>query len=370
MLAIPDEHLLKFNACKDAKSLWEAIKNREKNRDALTRNAPVDTSTINALVVQDWICGYDWSFQAKEELTNFALTAHTSQGLESLEARIVVHEKNEVVYEEDISFLKYDVEVKDISIKDLKNQLENDLKEKDDLKLKLEKFETSSKNLTKLINSQISIVDKIGLGYDGQTNESDVNKCEVLNNVVDSYESDGDDYQESNSKDEYLFEPKEVKKIVKPSLENIEFVNARNTTVENENKAEIPRKFRQSPRGRERTQRNEFESIFGQEKGANGNKTFTPVSTTRSTYVYLGGSILVNVVTLPNVDLPTDPLLPDLEDTTDIGILSGAYYDEVKGAKADFNNLELTTVFSPIPTTRIHKDRPKEQIIWDPLSSL
>nr|GFA90857.1 hypothetical protein [Tanacetum cinerariifolium] len=27
MLAIPDEHLLKFHACKDAKSLWKAIKN-------------------------------------------------------------------------------------------------------------------------------------------------------------------------------------------------------------------------------------------------------------------------------------------------------------------------------------------------------
>ncbi|GKD67381.1 hypothetical protein Tco_1309489 [Tanacetum coccineum] len=27
-IAIPDEHLLKFHACKDAKSLWEAIKNR------------------------------------------------------------------------------------------------------------------------------------------------------------------------------------------------------------------------------------------------------------------------------------------------------------------------------------------------------
>nr|GEW11487.1 ribonuclease H-like domain-containing protein [Tanacetum cinerariifolium] len=28
MLAIPDEHLLKFHACKDTKSLWEAMKNR------------------------------------------------------------------------------------------------------------------------------------------------------------------------------------------------------------------------------------------------------------------------------------------------------------------------------------------------------
>nr|GEW15821.1 hypothetical protein [Tanacetum cinerariifolium] len=36
----------------------------------------------------------------------------------------------------------------------------------------------------------------------------------------------------SYSEDENVFEPKEVKKIVKPSLEKIEFVNARNTTVE------------------------------------------------------------------------------------------------------------------------------------------
>ncbi|GJS24101.1 ribonuclease H-like domain-containing protein [Tanacetum coccineum] len=109
-------------------------------------------------------------------------------GLESLEARIVVHEKNEVVYEEDIAFLKYDVQVKDISIKYLKNQLEEALKEKDYLKLKLEKFKESSKNLTKLINSQISDKDKTGLGYDSQINES-----EVVHSVFNSKESDVDD---------------------------------------------------------------------------------------------------------------------------------------------------------------------------------
>ncbi|GJR01462.1 hypothetical protein Tco_0524446 [Tanacetum coccineum] len=111
-------------------------------------------------------------------------------GLESLEARIVVHEKNEAVYEEDIAFLKYDVQVKDISIKDLKNQLAEALKEKDDLKFKLEKFEESSKNLTKLINSQISAKDKAGLGYDSQINES-----EVVHSVFNSRESDVNDNQ-------------------------------------------------------------------------------------------------------------------------------------------------------------------------------
>ncbi|GKF45209.1 hypothetical protein Tco_0131761 [Tanacetum coccineum] len=51
---------------------------------------------------------------------------------------------------------------------------------------------------------------------------------------------------------------------------------------------------------------------------------------------------VVNAATLPNADLSTDPLMPDLEDTA---------------------------VVSPIPTTRIHKDHPKEQIIGDPLSA-
>ncbi|GJT74655.1 putative ribonuclease H-like domain-containing protein [Tanacetum coccineum] len=111
-------------------------------------------------------------------------------GLESLEARIVVHEKNEVVYEESIAFLKYDVQVKDISNKDLKNQLEEALNDKDDLKLKLENFEESSKSLTKLINSQISAKDKTGLGYDAQMNESQMNESEIVHSVFNNRESD------------------------------------------------------------------------------------------------------------------------------------------------------------------------------------
>ncbi|GKC68931.1 putative ribonuclease H-like domain-containing protein, partial [Tanacetum coccineum] len=69
-------------------------------------------------------------------------------------------------------------------------------------------------------------------------------------------------------------------------------------------------------------------------------------------------------------NLPTDPLMPDLEDTTDLlntGIFSGAYDDEDVGAEVDLNNLETTMNVSPIPTTRIRKYHPKEQIIGDPL---
>ncbi|GKD49763.1 hypothetical protein Tco_1278739 [Tanacetum coccineum] len=116
---------------------------------------PMETPA-NALVVQDDIRGYDWSFQAEEGITNFALMAYTSQGSSSSS-----------------------------SSSSSDSELEEALKEKDDLKLKLENFEESSKNLTNLINSQISAKDKAGLGYDSQINES-----EVVHSVFNSRESD------------------------------------------------------------------------------------------------------------------------------------------------------------------------------------
>nr|GEV32928.1 zinc finger BED domain-containing protein RICESLEEPER 2-like [Tanacetum cinerariifolium] len=117
-------------------------------------------------------------------------------GLESLEARIVVHQKNEAVYEEDIALLKLDVQLRNISIKELKNQLESTLKEKDDLKLKLEKFETSSNNLAKLIGSQLDANNKTGLGYGNH-----VNGCEANDSKSVSDEEDGpvnDRFKKSN----------------------------------------------------------------------------------------------------------------------------------------------------------------------------
>ncbi|GKF46683.1 putative ribonuclease H-like domain-containing protein, partial [Tanacetum coccineum] len=67
-------------------------------------------------------------------------------------------------------------------------------------------------------------------------------------------------------------------------------------------------------------------------------------------------------------DLLTYPRMPNLDDTDDLlntGIFSGAYDDEDVGAEADLNNLETTMNVSPISTTIIHKDHPKDQIIGD-----
>ncbi|GKE65929.1 putative ribonuclease H-like domain-containing protein [Tanacetum coccineum] len=63
-----------------------------------------------------------------------------------------------------------------------------------------------------------------------------------------------------------------------------------------------------------------------------------------------------------------DPLIPDLEDIADLqdtGIFGSAYDDEYVGIEADLNNLETNMSVSPIPTTRIHKDHPKAQIIGE-----
>ncbi|GKC47540.1 retrovirus-related pol polyprotein from transposon TNT 1-94 [Tanacetum coccineum] len=60
--------------------------------------------------------------------------------------------------------------------------------------------------------------------------------------------------------------------------------------------------------------------------------------------------------------IPNDPNMQSLEAT---GIFSGAYDDDDVGAEADLNNMEITMNVSTIPTTRIYKDHPKDQIIGD-----
>ncbi|GJU24403.1 putative ribonuclease H-like domain-containing protein [Tanacetum coccineum] len=63
----------------------KAPRNQEnRGRNINRRTVTVETPTENALVAQDGIGGYDWSYQAeKEHPTNFALMAHTSSGSSS-----------------------------------------------------------------------------------------------------------------------------------------------------------------------------------------------------------------------------------------------------------------------------------------------
>ncbi|GJR58528.1 hypothetical protein Tco_1500690 [Tanacetum coccineum] len=63
-------------------------------------------------------------------------------------------------------------------IDNLKIELEKVVKERDELKVKIEKWEESSKGLNKLLNSQMSAKDKNGLGYGTQLDEMS-NKSET-----------------------------------------------------------------------------------------------------------------------------------------------------------------------------------------------
>ncbi|GJV52633.1 hypothetical protein Tco_1448374 [Tanacetum coccineum] len=63
-----------------------------------------------------------------------------------------------------------------------------------------------------------------------------------------------------------------------------------------------------------------------------------------------------------SIELPDDPNMPALED---YNIFDFTRDDEDDGVEADMNNLDTTIQVSPIPTTRIHKDTPLEQVIGD-----
>nr|GEU83205.1 hypothetical protein [Tanacetum cinerariifolium] len=84
-------------------------------------------------------------------------------GLESVEARLLVYKQNESVLEENIKLLNIEVQVRDNVLVTFKQKLNQAEQERDDLKLKLENFQFSSKNLTDLITSQTTSTH--GLGY-------------------------------------------------------------------------------------------------------------------------------------------------------------------------------------------------------------
>ncbi|GJS21999.1 putative ribonuclease H-like domain-containing protein [Tanacetum coccineum] len=79
--------------------------------------------------------------------------------------------------------------------------------------------------------------------------------------------------------------------------------------------------------------------------------------------VNAAGTNEVNVVGgKTSIKLPFDPNMPALEDYS---IFDFSRDDEDDGAMADMNNLDTTIQVSPIPTIRIHKDHPLDQVIGD-----
>ncbi|GJS72799.1 putative ribonuclease H-like domain-containing protein [Tanacetum coccineum] len=96
-----------------------------------------------------------------------------------------------------------------------------------------------------------------------------------------------------------------------------------------------------------------------QEKEDNVNNTNTVNATGTNEVNVVGGKT--------SIELPFDLNMPALED---VSIFDFSRDDEDDGAEADMNNLDTTIQVSPIPTTRIHKDHPLDQVIGDLQSAI
>ncbi|GJT16706.1 putative ribonuclease H-like domain-containing protein [Tanacetum coccineum] len=205
----------KGHFAKECKSGWN--QGKRSYGDNGRRNATTNEPSSQALVAQDGLGGYDWSNDFDEPV-NYALMAISSsssssssdnevqncskqclesfktlqknydserekhsrarleiQGyelaLESLESRILGHEKNELAWGEKYEFQNYELKCRELKINNLNMELEKVVKERDELNIKIAKWEESSKSLNILLNSQMSAHDKNGLGYGTQLNE-------------------------------------------------------------------------------------------------------------------------------------------------------------------------------------------------------
>ncbi|GKC68964.1 hypothetical protein Tco_1114847 [Tanacetum coccineum] len=181
LLALPGDHL-----AKDAKEIWEPIKSRFGGNEESKKNKSNDNSKrlgkkkeSNALMTLDGGC-VDWTSHSEYEQDNYAFMAYNSsaqlsdasieikaytQALKKVEAQLVAHQQRQLWYEKKIRFMKIDLDDKTHVLTYHKKLLAEAEKEKEALKAKVEKWHNSSKNLGKLLNTQISANDKFGLGY-------------------------------------------------------------------------------------------------------------------------------------------------------------------------------------------------------------
>ncbi|GJQ98132.1 hypothetical protein Tco_0009271, partial [Tanacetum coccineum] len=214
-------------------------------------NAPTTESSSQALVAQDGLGGYDWSNDFEVEPVNYALMAISSSSsssssdsevqkcskqclesfktlqknydterekhnkakleirgyeiaLESLESRILGHEKNELAWGEKYEFQNYDLKCREIKINNLNLELEKVVKERDELKDKIAKWEESTKNLDEILNSQMSARDKTGLGYSTQLNELSSNHETDSENSLSIFDVRSSDEENTPENDRFL----------------------------------------------------------------------------------------------------------------------------------------------------------------------
>ncbi|GKA21217.1 hypothetical protein Tco_0701206 [Tanacetum coccineum] len=129
---------------------------------------------------------------SREQLSDASIEIKAySQGLKKVEAQLVAHQQGQLWYEQKIKFMKIDLDDKTDVLTYHKKLLAEAQKEKEDLKAKVEKWHNSSKNLSKLLNTQMSANDKFGLGYGDHRYDGILSyENEVLQSVFMNKESE------------------------------------------------------------------------------------------------------------------------------------------------------------------------------------
>ncbi|GKB26955.1 hypothetical protein Tco_0866356 [Tanacetum coccineum] len=210
-------------------------------------------------------------------------------GLESVEEKLEFYKKNESVYVENINGLKWDIQVGEITIRELRKKLEKIQKEKDSIQFNVDKFKNASKSLNKLIECQIVDNCKKGLRYEKYNvvpppytgnfmpptpDLSFTGLDEFFNKpVVENIKSDEEvtkvvkksddspiieDWVSYNKK-ENMSQTKTKKKTVKPSIAKIEFVKPKQqekTARKTVKQVEKHKQNTHSPRGNQRNWNN------------------------------------------------------------------------------------------------------------------
>nr|GEX14078.1 hypothetical protein [Tanacetum cinerariifolium] len=144
MMGLPNEHQLKFNSFKDAKSLLEAIEKRF--------GAVENLKSTNEKLLSDL---------RKSEVMVVAY----KEGLKSIEQRLEFFKTNESKYIEQINVLKIDVHCRDRALTELQRKLDLAETKKEGIQLNVNKLENASKILDKIIECQTVDNYKKGLGY-------------------------------------------------------------------------------------------------------------------------------------------------------------------------------------------------------------
>ncbi|GJR43999.1 hypothetical protein Tco_1312102 [Tanacetum coccineum] len=97
--------------------------------------------------------------------------------LESLEVILKTHEKNEYAWGDKYEQMEYDLKIRDLKLEEKQKELDQALKERDDFKVKLEKWTNASVLQNEVLNKQRYVSDKscIGFGIESSSSmESDI----------------------------------------------------------------------------------------------------------------------------------------------------------------------------------------------------